>query len=141
MKNLKLLGIAICISLIFTSGDVIAAGGQSNKEKEIEKLLLLTSKKINEQLPMMVDVSTRLDMTAAIGNQLLYKYTMIKVAVNNINKDAFSREMRAMLVTNQCNNENTLKLLKYGVLVHYEHYDKNGIIISTTKISKKDCGL
>ena len=141
MKNLKISIIVVCISLFFASGDVIAAGRQNNNEKEIEKLLLLTSKKLNENLPMMVDESTRADMTTAIGNQLHYKYTMIKIAVNNIDKNAFSREMRTMLVTNQCNNENTLKMLKYGVLVYYAHYDKNGIIISTTKISKKDCGL
>lgn len=133
--------LAVCMLLVFASGVVNAANKQKFSEKDVEKLLIESSKKINAQLPTMVDADTRLDTTMVIGNQMHYKYTMINAFAKDINKKATTKELRSMLVANQCSTDNMLKLLKMGVSYHYMYQDKNGIIISTIKISEKDCGL
>jgi len=133
--------LAVCMFLALASGVVNAADKQNFSDKDIEKLLIEGSKKINAQLPTMVDAETRLDTTMCIAKQMHYKYTMVKTTANRIDKNAFTKEARSILVNNQCNTDNTLKLLKMGVSYHYMYQDKDGKIISTIKINKKDCGL
>lgn len=131
----------VCMFLVLASGVVNAADKQKSSEKDIEKLLIEGSKKINTQLPTMVDADTRLDTTMVIGNQMHYKYTMINASAKDIDKKATTKELKSMLVANQCGTDNMLKLLRMGVSYHYMYQDKNGNIISTIKVSKKDCGL
>jgi hypothetical protein len=133
--------LTVCMLLVFASGVVNAADKEKLSDKDIEKLLIEGSKKINAQLPTMVDADTRLDTTMVIGNQMHYKYTLINTSAKDIDKKTTTKELKSMLVTNQCGTDNMLKLLKMGVSYHYMYQDKNGIIISTIKISKKDCGL
>ena len=138
MRGKLLFIVGLLLITVFTSG-IVNAAEKTLAKSDISKILIETSKELNANLPVMVDKETRADMTMAVGNQLHYIYTMINVAVKDIDKNAFTKEMRSTLVTNQCNNEYTLKLLKWGVSFYYLYLDKNGINLSTIKISKKDC--
>jgi hypothetical protein len=76
-----------------------------------------------------------------LGKTMHYKYTMVNLSENNIDKASFRNEITAMLVKDQCNNDKTVKVLKMGVEYYYTYFDKNGALIATTNISKKNCGL
>lgn len=132
--------LTIYLLLVVACSVVNAAEEQKLSKKELNKILLDFSRQTNAQLPIMVDAETRADTTMVIDNQLHFKYTMVKVNVKTIDKKATAKEIKTMLVNNQCSNDNMLKLLKLGVSYHYMYQDKNGNIITTFKITKIDCG-
>lgn len=145
MKILGKVAAVIAILLVFASIKVfgklaVKTYNQSKVEVTIEKTLLETSRQINAQLPTMVDKETRLDSTMCLGKQLHYKYTMINVSENDIDKEAFKNEITSMLVKNQCNNDSMVKMLKLGVEYFYIYFDKNGSLIAAINISKNNCG-
>jgi hypothetical protein len=110
-------------------------------DKEMEEILIETSKKINSQLPMMVDPDTRLDVTMCFKNQLHFKYTMVNYTIDELDIKDFHNGIEAMLTTNQCKNENMVKMLKVGIEYYYIYLDKNGILITTVNIDKRNCDL
>ncbi len=141
-----IIGLLIVIAFAGSIGKIIGKSTVKNYEQgkadgAIEEILIETTKKINSQLPIMVDQETRLDMTICYGKQMHYKYTMVNCAENELDKEAFQNEMATVLVKNQCNNENMVKMLKMGITYYYNYFDKDGILIATIKISKKNCGL
>lgn len=131
---------SVCLLLVLVSGTVNAADKQNKRDKEIEKALIEQSKKMNENLPTMVNSDTRLEATMVFGKNMHFKYTMVKASSKDINKEATTRELKTMLVNNQCNTDVTLNLLKMGVTYQYMYQDKDGNIITIINISKKDCG-
>jgi len=114
---------------------------QGKADRTVEEILIKITKKINSQLPIMVDPDTRLDTVICYGKQMHYKYTMINYSENESNKKALQNEATSTLAKNHCNNKNTVKMLKMGVEYYYIYFDKNGILIATINISKKNCGL
>jgi len=132
--------LAICILLVVASSVVNAAEEPKISKKELNKILLDFSRQTNAQLPMMVDTETRADTTMVIDNQMHFKYTMVKANIKTIDKKTTTKEIKTLLVNNQCSNDNMLKLLKLGISYHYMYQDKNGNIITTFKITKTDCG-
>jgi len=140
--------IGVILVIVFAKGigkmvgkSTVRNYNESKIEAAIEQTLLDTSKKINAQLPMMVDNETRLDLTICAGKHVMYKYTMVNVSENDIDKKGFVDEMKSMLVKNQCGNENMVKMLKMGVQYDYMYQDRNGILLGTISISKSDCGF
>lgn len=141
-----IIGLLIVIAFAGSIGKIIGKSTVKNYEQgkadgAIEEILIEITKKINSQLPIMVDPETRLDTTICYGKQMHYKYTMVNYSENELDKEAFQNEMATMLAKNQCNNENMVKMLKMGVKYYYNYFDKNGILIATIIISKKNCGL
>lgn len=55
-----------------------------------------------------------------------YKYTMVNIAENGIDKVAFQNKMESILVKNQFSNENMVKMLKRDVSYNYMYQDKTG---------------
>lgn len=114
---------------------------QGKLEGAIEETLIATSQQINKQLPMMIDSETRLDTTMCAGKHVAYKYTMINLTEKDIDKIAFTNEIKTMLMKNQCSNENMIKMLKMGVQCNYMYQDRNGILLATININKSHCGF
>jgi hypothetical protein len=149
-KVAGIIGLLIIIAFAGSIGKIIgkSIGKSTIKNYEqgkvdgaIEEKLIEISKKINSQLPIMVDPDTRIDTTICYGEKMLYKYTMVNYSENELDKSAFKNEMATMLAKNQCNNGNMVKMLKMGVEYYYVYSDKNGTHIATINISKKNCGL
>ena len=145
-KVAGIIGLLLVIAFAGSIGKIIGKSTVKNYEQgkadaAIEEILTETSKKINSQLPIMVDQETRLDTTICYGTQMYYKYTMVNYSKNDLDTEAFQNEMTTMLAKNQCNNENMVKMLRMGVTYYYNYFDKNGILIATINISKKNCGL
>jgi hypothetical protein len=114
---------------------------QGRVDRAIEEKLLETSRSINRQLPLMVDPETRLDMTMCNGKEMYYKYTMVLVSENELDKNRFKNDMAVILRRNNCSNEKMIKTLTMGVEYNYIYLDRNGIEIAAIKITKKICGL
>jgi len=140
--------IGVLLVIVFAKGigkmvgkSTVDSYDQGKIEAAVEQKLLDTSKQINAQLPMMVDSETRLDTTICAGKHMAYKYTMINLTEKDIDKIAFEKEIKTMLVKNQCNNENMIKLLKMGIQYNYMYQDRDGILLATININKRHCGF
>jgi hypothetical protein len=145
-KIVGIIGLLIVIVFAGVIGKNIGKSTVNNYEQgkidgAIEETLIETSTKVNKQLPIMVDSDTRLDTTICYGKQIHYKYTMINISENELDKKAFQNGMESLLAKNQCNNKNMVKMLEMGVEYFYMYFDKNGILIATIHINKKTCGL
>jgi len=133
----RVLTIMVILCFVFP----VYSFGDDKFDKEMEEILIETSKKINSQLPMMVDPDTRLDATMCYKKQLHYKYTMVNYTIDELDIKNFHSEIEAMLTRNQCNNENMVKMLMVGIEYYYIYFDKNGILITTVNIDKRNCDL
>lgn len=140
--------IVICFSAGFakyigkSNAKLVADNYDKGKtEGLIEKKLLDMQQKVRGQLPMMVDINTRLDAVVCSGMKAFYKYTMVNISESDIDKAAFEKEFSAHLIKNQCKNNNMIFLLKKGVEYHYIYNDKDGNCIVTIIINKNNCGL
>jgi hypothetical protein len=145
-KAMAVIGVLLVIVFAKEIGKIVGKStvdsyNEGQIEAAIEQTLLETSKKINAQLPMMVDKETRLDSTICAGKHLNYKYTLINVRENDIDKKAFVNEVKSTLVKNQCGNEKMVKMLKMGVQYDYMYQDRDGILLGTISVSKSDCGF
>ena len=150
MKTLGKIGAVIGLLIIIAFASAIGKNlgkssvknyEQGKIDRAIEQALLEASQQINKQLPMMVDSETRLDVTMCAGKHVAYKYTMINVSEKEIDKIDFENKMKALLVKNQCSNENTIKMLKMDVRYNYTYLDRNGILLAAININKSHCGL
>jgi hypothetical protein len=145
-KICAVIGLLIVIAFAGAIGKNIGRSTAKEYEKEkldvaIEKELIKTSQQINKQLPMMVDSETRLDTTICTGKNVAYKYTMINLSEKDLDINAFIKEIKPMLLKNQCSNENMVKMLKIGVQYSYMYQDRNGTLVTAININKNDCGF
>jgi|LakMenEpi03May11_1017334.scaffolds.fasta_scaffold07310_1 hypothetical protein len=106
-----------------------------------EQILIDNSKKLNKNLPLMVDADTRLDATLAIGIQFYFKYTMVNTAVKDIDVAVFRKKMEENLIRTQRADKGAVTLLKAGVEYVYSYADKDGILIASLRLNKKTCGI
>lgn len=137
MRYCALALLAVCVTLAPLDGTAAAAGPE---QANIEAALVQSAKTINQQLPVMVDKVTRLDLVMAAGKQLFYKYTIVNTPGRGLDKAGFSGAVRPMLVTNACTAEETRKLLQLGVSYNYIYIGSDGVVIDTIKVGRADCG-
>lgn len=143
-KRIFYLNVALMMVTLFpfphsparASEDLLFGG---KHDDEIAQLLVETSRKVNAQLPIMIDKDTRLDTTIALGKQLYYKYTLVNVSVDEIFAKDFIDRLEAMEKYNHCNNKDMTTMLKLGVVYFYIVSDKNGRLVGQIKISAESC--
>ena len=111
------------------------------EQSAYENILIENSKKLNKNLPVMVDADTRLDATLVIGMQFHFKYTMINAAVKDIDVVVFRKKMEENLIRTQRADKGAVTLLKAGVEYVYNYGDKNGDLIASIRLNKKICGI
>lgn len=110
-------------------------GNLNNNSDDFQSVLTITSQKINDMCPMVVDKDTRLDNTVVLSNKKIqYNYTMI----NNIAEDFDADYLEIEFVPNLINQVKTnpgLELFRQNnVTFSYYYQDKNGKFILNTII-------
>jgi len=144
MKYIKMFAIAgAALMPIAAWADEGKASAVVSKAEQsaIENILIENSKKLNRNLPMMVDADTRGDATLAIGMQVHFKYTMVNTAVKDIDVAVFRKKMEENLIRTQRADKGAVLMLKAGVEYVFTYGDKNGDLIASIKLNKKICGI
>jgi hypothetical protein len=90
------------------------------------------------QTPGMLDDETRIDEIKAMpGKKLVYYYTLVNYAIDDLNIDFFEESMKEDLFNNLKNPE--LKPLKDNEVTFVHIYrDKDGEVISTLEFTYED---
>lgn len=136
MKYTKIFAIAGAALL-----PIVALAAEGKAVSAHEQALIDNSKKLNKNLPLMVDADTRLDATLAIGMQFHFKYTMVNTAVKDIDVAVFRKKMEENLIRTQRSDKGAVTLLKAGVEYVYSYADKDGVLIASIRLNKKTCGI
>ena len=145
----KISGVIVLLVVMAFAGEIGKMVGKSTvnkyetgkKDATVNSILLKTSKELNAQLPIMVDEETRLDVTMVMGKQLYYKYTLVNLKAEDIDKTLLISNLEPALKNNLCKNDQIKFLLENGVEYKYLYSDKLGNLIGTIEIDSTKCKL
>lgn len=88
---------------------------------------------------MMVDSATRLDVTVAAGDVLIYKYTLVSTAVADMDTSYFRSEVERRTAESYCSMDNMRRMLDDGVKCRYMYFDRNGTFATSFLITSRTC--
>jgi len=87
----------------------------------------------------MVDSATRLDVTVAAGDVLIYKYTLVSTAVADMDTSYFHGEVERRTTESYCSMDNMREMLNDGVKCRYMYFDRNGTFVTSFLITSQTC--
>jgi hypothetical protein len=133
-------------ALFLISNDALSQNPTGSKttqleQSEIEALLIENSKKLNRNLPVMIDSQTRLDTTFATGMTMNYKSTLINLDSNQVDTDFFRNELKSQLIKSLRSDEGAMFLMRVGVTIIYRYFDKNGVLITSLRLNAASFGM
>lgn len=136
----------IIFTLIVVLGGSIGKGvakavAERKEEAHVRESIIDLAKDLNRQVPIMIDSDTRLDAVVAAQKNLLYKYTLINVSENEIDKKLFESFARNQIINTQTPKEDFIKALDMGIEFNYMYFDKDGKLISKIIINKQTSEL
>lgn len=149
-NRLKTVAGIICILLAMGISKVIGRGigrsfvensQQQKVEKVLEEALTETAIAVNKQLPIMIDSETRLDAVLCSGKTMQYRYTLVNVRNNEVDRNELMNEILPFVTNNVCKNDKMAKMIKMGAEYNYTYFDKDGNYIGMAGITKHSCGL
>jgi hypothetical protein len=146
MKFSKKIFFVLLFALCFLPKEVLSESGNRIKltaaeQKEIENTLIENAKKLNQNLPIMLDPDTRFDTALAVGMEILYKYTMVNLTADSIDSEIFRAYLQSNIIKSQKADKGAMLLLKVGVACNYSYFDKNGILITKFKVDGAMCEI
>ena len=136
MKYTKMLAIAGAALL-----PIVAWAAEGKAVSAHEQVLIDNSKKLNKNLPLMVDADTRLDATLAMGMQFHFKYTLVNTATKDIDVAVFRKTIEQNMIRTNRADKGAMILLKAGVEYVCTYVDKDGVLVASIRVNKKICGI
>lgn len=127
------------VSVLVLSVALGASSGLQAGQSRLETLIIARSKDINQQCPIMVDSATRLDVTAAAGDVLIYKYTLVSTTVADMDTSYFHSEVERRTTESYCSMDNMRQMLNDGVKCRYLYFDRNGTFVTSFLITSQTC--
>lgn len=103
--------------------------------KELEE----KAQEINQQCPIIVDQTIRLDSCEILSdNTLQYNYTFLFIDATKIDINEFQTEMKNVLLYNLQNNKDLKRLTRLGVNFSYSCQDENNVPMGHLLITPDD---
>lgn len=112
-----------------------------DKNSSVEAKLRKTSEEMNKSLPMTLDAETRLDTTLAFEKSFAYRYTLINYALEELDKDVFTAQMKPQIKNGYCHSEEMQQFVTAGVTVRYLYYGKSGKQVASIEYKPSDCDI
>jgi hypothetical protein len=128
MKSLRIIVVAAATAATALTGCL--TGGM------LDKVMLKAAEEINKNCPIMVDSETRLDNAMALpGKKLVYYYTMINYAKEELDVDIFAENMTPTIINAVSSNNEMAFLREKEVTFSYQYKDKNGEFFWTLDVT------
>lgn len=113
--------------------------GESEKDEDLKTLMKRNKKQIKALLPLMLDEDTRLDKVKTKKTLFQYQYTLVNLAVEDLNADEV-RNILLPIVTNQaCTLPILKKMIDKGATVSFLYNGKNGKEVVTLDVTNAEC--
>ena len=101
--------------------------------------LSAAAQEFNAKLPMMVNAETRLDSTAAIGEEFHYNYTLVRQQRSDVDPDQLTSALRPSLTRSVCGNAQLREFMSPGVDLVYNYAANDGAHIVSIRIERDAC--
>ncbi len=137
MKKIWVSLIAV-FALGLSGANVQASPADGFSASELQK----ASAALNLQLPMTMDVDTRLDSTSAgPGLKLTYRYTLTSYAAADLDSGQLQQIMEGAIRQSACLDPNMRQFFTNGVTIGYDYRGNKGGKVMAFSISPSDCGM
>lgn len=104
-----------------------------------EAELQARSAELNEQLPTLVDPDTLLVTTAARGNTLEFRHTLVNLQKEEVDVAGTSSDLYASLRAAACSSDELKVYRDHDTTLQYAYYDKDGDYILGVKVQTSAC--
>ena len=94
---------------------------------------------LESRLPLMIDETTRMDQISASTDALTYAYSLIGVAEDELNVEAFVDALRPGILQQVCVFSAYRKILDDGARLVYEYRYESGARAVRIQLSEDDC--
>jgi len=132
-------GAVIWAGLFYLGWERVPEMMQSLETLEQDVSLEASSASMNADLPMMVDDETRLDTTAATGEEFHYYYTLVNRGAGSMDAAKFVATMRPHLHQVVCTNPEMRKFLGPDISAVYIYRINDGSVLATLRVRPSDC--
>lgn len=92
--------------------------------ESINERLATLAADLNKHLPDMADENTVLERTTGSNQQFSYYYTLLNYNADDIDVDAFIKQMKPQLQQSACNSDLLRPLVSRGVTIQYSYADQ-----------------
>jgi hypothetical protein len=106
---------------------------------DLEIVLEGAARIINKQLPLMVDSDTKLEHVSSEGQTLLYQYTLVNYAADQLDPEELRKFIKPTLQKLACDSPNTRPIVDRGAKIGYRYEGKNGNQVLQIFVNKADC--
>ncbi|TLU61355.1 hypothetical protein FE810_15195 [Thalassotalea litorea] len=117
----------------------IASAQQSEKERELSRVLTITANSLSKQMPMTLDTDTRLDSVATTGNQFIYNNTLVNYTAEQMDANQLDKFLKENVLNAICPNKDMEGFIELGVVMVYRYLGKNGNFITELSLDTKTC--
>jgi len=111
---------------------------QCNTSEKIDNKALMIVNKFNERCPMMIDSETRMDGIDIKNNNIIYKFTLINLLLENVDTSAFNRNLRSGIINSIKENKDLDELKRINSVFEYYYKDRENKFIYSFKINPED---
>jgi len=105
----------------------------------IEARLIEDAEQKNKELPVMIDKNTRFESIYATGKVMNYKYVLVNVEANQVDKAILHNSIKETLISKMCSNETAKYFFDFGVSSLFHYYGNDGSLITLVDFTKNDC--
>lgn len=136
---MKWLVTPLIIILVLSTGFIVYL--LSDPKRSLDNVLRNFVLHSKTELPTMINPSVLWQTLESEKKHLIYSYKILNITQSEIDIDIFEKRIRNYIQNTVCQDKAIIKLLKRGVTVIYQYYDKNHIILAKINIKAADCGL
>jgi hypothetical protein len=105
----------------------------------LSSILNEVSSEFNENLPKMVDSTTRLDTTFVLNKKLYYVNTIVNSSAEDIEPSSFYLKMNEKIINNYCTTPDMKVYRQFNVPCVWRWYGKHGKYITEVEVSPSQC--
>jgi hypothetical protein len=87
---------------------------------------------------MMIDSETRMDGIDVKNNNIVYKFTLINLLLENVDTSAFNRNLRLGIINSIKENKDLDELKRINSVFEYYYKDRENKFIYSFKINPED---
>ena len=102
-------------------------------------LIETVARKYVGKLPIMADAVSRLDSVLVNDTKLLYNFTLVNVAKQEIDISAFTAAIRSGVVSQACLRPDFRPILDNGASISYRYNDEHDNTVANIKVTEWDC--
>lgn len=132
-------GFAVTLAVAVSQSDWLRQALGLSVSEAYGGKLTAAAEEFNARLPMMVSADTRLDSTAAVGEEFHYNYTLVSQVRADLDPEQLASALRPTLARSVCSNAEMRVFMSPGVDLVYNYAAKDGTHVVSIRIERGAC--